>query len=48
MIGHQFKFILEDGQKYPTSSRYPTIKDNSGNLNNVYDPQRFRWANKKL
>lgn len=27
-----------------TSNRYPTIKDNSGNLNNYYDPSKLNYA----
>lgn len=42
MIGHQFKFIINDGQSYIASSRYGTIRDSSGNVNNYYDHRKIR------
>lgn len=40
MIGHQFKFIADNGEKYLISNRYPVIQDASDNINNYYDPMR--------
>jgi hypothetical protein len=41
MIGHVFKFVV-NGNRFVTSTRYPVLKDNHGNVNNVYDPRRIR------
>lgn len=40
MIGHQFKFIANDSKLYLISNRYASIKDSSGNVNNIYDPRK--------
>lgn len=40
MVGHQFKFIANDGQSYLVSNRYGVIRDSSGNANNFYDPRK--------
>jgi hypothetical protein len=41
MIGHVFKFVINDS-RFVTSTRYPVLKDNLGNTNNIYDPRRIR------
>ena len=48
MSGHQFKFVVNNGESYIISNRYPIVKDPSGNQNNVYDPKRLKWTKKSI
>ena len=38
-LGQSFKFQVDHGRFYLTSSRYPTKCDPIGNINNYYDPK---------
>jgi hypothetical protein len=47
-VGQLFKFIV-DGNKYLHSTRYFTVKDEFGNINNSYEPEKVKIsARRKL
>lgn len=45
--GQHFKFVVDDGKLYLNSKRYVEVKDQLGNLNNVYDPRKIQQIKKK-
>lgn len=46
-IGQKFKFIINNGERYLSSSYYPEVNDGSGNTNNIYNPSQLNWINSK-
>ena len=41
-IGQSFKFIINQGQNYLVSDRYPCKIDPEGNINNIFIPSQIR------
>ena len=47
--GDKFKFVVNDGERYVVSSRYPKEYDNTNQhqISNAYYPNQIVWGNKE-